>query len=333
MERIRICDIAEELGVSTATVSNVIHGKTHKVSSETVQRVQELLEKRQYIPSMAGILLAQNDSRIIGIVVNDHKKYESHVLEDPFIAASLNALSSEIDRAGQFMMVKATTKADDIIRFASMWNLDGMVLIGFCEEDYQLLRNHMRIPFVAYDGFFEHPKGICNLTIDNYDGGFQVGQHFKALGHQRALCIADNNICMDKERWEGFHTALPNAGFWQIPMGQSQRRHFYCEHLEALKRYTAVFAVSDYYAIDLMQFLGSQAISVPKQISVAGFDDAPICRQIVPTLTSVRQDSPLRAKLALERLRDMKVGKEEGSTIRLPVTLIVRESTCTAPNT
>ena len=160
MERIRICDIAEELGVSTATVSNVIHGKTHKVSSETVQRVQELLEKRQYIPSMAGILLAQNDSRIIGIVVNDHKKYESHVLEDPFIAASLNALSSEIDRAGQFMMVKATTKADDIIRFASMWNLDGMVLIGFCEEDYQLLRNHMRIPFVAYDGFFEHPKGI-----------------------------------------------------------------------------------------------------------------------------------------------------------------------------
>ena len=333
MERIRICDIAEELGVSTATVSNVIHGKTHKVSSETVQRVQELLEKRQYIPSMAGILLAQNDSRIIGIVVNDHKKYESHVLEDPFIAASLNALSSEIDRAGQFMMVKATTKADDIIRFASMWNLDGMVLIGFCEEDYQLLRNHMRIPFVAYDGFFEHPKGICNLTIDNYDGGFQVGQHFKALGHQRALCIADNNICMDKERWEGFHTAFPNADFWQIPMGQSQRRRFYCEHLEALKRYTAVFAVSDYYAIDLMQFLGSQGISVPKQISVAGFDDAPICRQIVPTLTSVRQDSPLRAKLALERLRDMKVGKEEGSTIRLPVTLIVRESTCTAPNT
>ena len=239
MERIRICDIAEELGVSTATVSNVIHGKTHKVSSETVQRVQELLEKRQYIPSMAGILLAQNDSRIIGIVVNDHKKYESHVLEDPFIAASLNALSSEIDRAGQFMMVKATTKADDIIRFASMWNLDGMVLIGFCEEDYQLLRNHMRIPFVAYDGFFEHPKGICNLTIDNYDGGFQVGQHFKALGHQRALCIADNNICMDKERWEGFHTAFPNADFWQIPMGQSQRRRFYCEHLEALKRYTA----------------------------------------------------------------------------------------------
>ncbi len=72
-QRIRLIDIAEELGLSTATVSNVIHGKTKKVSEETVKRVQELLEKRQYIPSMAGVLLAQNDSKIIGVVVNDHK--------------------------------------------------------------------------------------------------------------------------------------------------------------------------------------------------------------------------------------------------------------------
>ena len=64
-KRITISDIAEELGLSTATVSNVIHGKTKKVSQETIHRVQELLEKRQYIPSMAGILLAQNDSGII----------------------------------------------------------------------------------------------------------------------------------------------------------------------------------------------------------------------------------------------------------------------------
>lgn len=79
-ERIRIIDIAEELGVSTATVSNVIHGKTNKISDETVKRVQALLEEKQYIPSMAGILLAQNDSRIVGIVINNHEKYEDHVL-------------------------------------------------------------------------------------------------------------------------------------------------------------------------------------------------------------------------------------------------------------
>ena len=88
-ERVRICDIAEELGLSTATVSNVIHGKTNKVSDETVQRVTALLEKRQYIPSMAGILLAQNSSGIIGVFVNDHPKYAGHTLRDGFLASVL----------------------------------------------------------------------------------------------------------------------------------------------------------------------------------------------------------------------------------------------------
>ena len=88
-ERVRICDIAEELGLSTATVSNVIHGKTNKVSDETVQRVTALLEKRQYIPSMAGILLARNSSGIIGVFVNDHPKYAGHTLRDGFLASAL----------------------------------------------------------------------------------------------------------------------------------------------------------------------------------------------------------------------------------------------------
>jgi len=88
-ERVRICDIAEELGLSTTTVSNVIHGKTNKVSDETVQRVTALLEKRRYIPSMAGILLARNSSGIIGVFVNDHPKYEGHTLRDGFLASVL----------------------------------------------------------------------------------------------------------------------------------------------------------------------------------------------------------------------------------------------------
>ena len=67
--RVRIADVAEALGLSTATVSNVIHGKTKKISDETVRRVQEKLEEMNYIPNMAGILLAQNNSKIIGVVI------------------------------------------------------------------------------------------------------------------------------------------------------------------------------------------------------------------------------------------------------------------------
>ena len=77
--RVRIVDVADALGLSTATISNVIHGKTEKISDETVKRIQQELERSGYIPNMAGILLARNNSKIIGVVVNDHVKYEGGV--------------------------------------------------------------------------------------------------------------------------------------------------------------------------------------------------------------------------------------------------------------
>lgn len=328
-QRVRIRDIAEELGLSTATVSNVLHGKTKKVSDKTVQRVLALLEERQYIPSMAGILLAQNDSRIIGIVVNDHVKYESRTLEDVFIASALNCLSTEIEKNGQFMMVKKTTDPEEIIRFASMWNLDGLVLIGFCDEDYVYLRNHMRIPFVVYDGSLNQDERICNIVIDHYDGGFQVGKFFREKGHQRVLCIADNEVCMDRERYEGFCAGFGNSGadFMKIPMQKELRIRFYQDNLKNICSYTAVFAVSDFYAIELMQFLEENGIAVPEDMSIAGFDDTPMCRMVVPALTSVHQDVEARTEMALEKLRDLKEKRETETTIKLPVTLIQREST------
>lgn len=330
-QRVRIADIAEELGLSTATVSNVIHGKTKKISAETVRRVQELLEKRQYIPSMAGILLAQNNSRIIGVVINDHEKYEGHVLEDHFIASSLNYLSKEIEKSGCFMMVKATKDCRGIIRYASMWNMDGLVVIGFCEQDYKMLRDNMHIPFVVYDGYFNESVRICNLIVDNYDGGYQTGIHFRELGHQRGLCISDNHICMDWERWCGFRDAMEGTGgaaeFLQIPMKKMDRSAFYQSHIEVLKSHTAVFAVSDYYAIDFIQFLQQNDVRVPQDISVAGFDDGPYCEFVNPMLTTVRQDGEKRAELAISELKKLREGKESGRSLKLPVTLIRRQST------
>lgn len=328
--RVKISDIAEELGLSTATVSNVLHGKTNKVSDETIKRVQALLEERQYIPSMAGILLAQNNSKIIGVVVNDHEKYEGHVLEDTFVAASLNALSTEIEKSGQFMMVKKTADAEEIIRFASMWNMDGLVLLGFCDEDYVYLRSHMRIPFVVYDGYCNQAERICNVTIDNYDGGYQAGVYLREKGHTRGLCISDNDVCMDKERYEGFCEGFgaEMVDFMMIPMQKEERISFYKRELEKLRGYTAVFAVSDYYAVELVHFLQEQGIGVPEEISVIGFDDTPICEVLSPTLTSVRQDVLQRAQIALKKLKELRDGEQTETTIRLPVTLIERGSTC-----
>ncbi len=327
-ERIRIADIAEELGLSTATVSNVIHGKTKKISDETVKRVQELVEKRGYIPSMAAVLLAQNDSKIIGIVVNDHEKYEGHVLEDGFISASINALSKELDKAGYFMMVKVTDKWDEIIRFASMWNMEGLVIIGFCEQDYKKLRECMHIPFVVYDGYFQESQGICNLIIDNYDGGYQVGKYLKSMGHNRVLCIADNFACVDSERISGCTAAIndSNVSFVRIPMQKKERLRFYQDKEPEILAHTAIFAVSDFYAMELILYLQKRGIRVPDDISIVGFDDSPLCDYCIPPLTTVRQDAVVRAKNAISILQSLKKGSEERVTVKLSVSLIERNS-------
>ena len=313
--RVRICDLAEELGLSTATVSNVIHGKTQKVSDATVQRVTALLEEREYIPNMAGILLAQNDSRIIGVFVNDHEKYEGRTLSDFFIAESLNELSTQIEKTGRFMMVKKAKDAGQIL--------------GFCAQDYQTLRNHMRIPFVVYDGICGQTERIVNLSIDNSGGGEQVGRHFRALGHTRALCLSDNETGIDRDRIEGFFRGFApgHAELLRIPMQKDARWAYYGQQLERLRGVTAAFAVSDHYAIDLMSFLRGQGIAVPEEISVAGFDDTPVCEMVSPALTTVRQDGEARARIAMEKLQALREGRTVGEEVILPVTLVVRGST------
>lgn len=108
--------------------------------------------------------------------MNDHEKYGGHTLENTFISSYLNYLSTEIEAYGEFMMVKKAKNPEIILQFASMWNMDGLVMIGFCHQDYMYLRNHMRIPFVVYDGYCEHPECMANITLDNFEGGCQVGR-------------------------------------------------------------------------------------------------------------------------------------------------------------
>ncbi|MDO4831063.1 MAG: LacI family DNA-binding transcriptional regulator [Clostridia bacterium] len=329
--RVRIVDIADSLGLSTATVSNVIHGKTDKVSEKTVKRVQQELEKSGYIPNMAGILLARNNSRIIGVVVNDDDKYEGRVLEDGFVMSSLNALSHEVNEKGYFLMIKTTADISEIPVFASMWNMDGMILMGFCEADYEKLRNQMRISFVVYDGYFEKCFKVVNLVINHYDGGYQAGKYFREIGHKKALCIADNFICMDKERIEGFCEAFKPGEtlVWQIPNTEKERICYYRKKFKELseKNITAVFAVSDFYALEFMRFLQEKGMQIPDDIQIIGFDDNMASRESNPTLTTIHQDASLRAKTAIKCLEAMRDGLDCESEILLPVKLIKRKST------
>ena len=140
------------------------------------------------------------------------------------------------------------------------------------------------------------------------------------------LCISDNNVCMDMERFLGLKSELPNAELMLIPMEQEERAAFYMEHLEEIKKYSAVFAVSDYYAMDFIQFLKTVGLSVPENISVVGFDNVRESEKFVPALTTIKQDNEQRAVLAVKMLNRLRKGDCGDKNVMLPVTLIERGS-------
>ena len=136
---------------------------------------------------------------------------------------------------------------------------------------------------------------------------------------------------MDKERIEGFREAFePGETLrWEIPKTEKERMCFYEDKYRELVKsnVTAVFAVSDFYALEFMRFLLGKGIQIPKDIQIIGFDDNMASRESNPALTTIHQEAPLRAKTAIKCLEAMRDGAECETVIVLPVELIKREST------
>lgn len=329
--RVTIKDIAEEIGVSTATVSNVIHGKTKKISDRTVAKVQEKLQESGYIPNMAAVLLAQNSSKIVCVVVSNHEKYEGKMLEDPFVAGMINTISKELSALGYFMMIKEEKDIEKIVTYASMWNMAGLILMGYCSMDYEKLRSKMHIPFVVVDSYEKNVKSYVDIGIDNLDGGRVAGNYLRSKGHQKILYFADNKEDCDLDRYNGLKEVLTGGfepSYYLVSMDKVKREEDYEAMRAAIlkEQVTAVFAASDFYAIEFMHFLMKKGVKVPEEVSIVGFDNIPQAEQTYPALTTINQNIPLRAKTAVKMLYDLIENRVKGGSVLLPVDLIERES-------
>ncbi|MEL3911156.1 MAG: LacI family DNA-binding transcriptional regulator [Treponema sp.] len=93
-----IKEIAEKAGVSPTTVSNVLHGRTSKVSGEKLKIIQDILVAEKYTPNMGAVLLAHRVSHIIAVIVFMPPRSDESVFQDPFTATIIGALESEIQK-------------------------------------------------------------------------------------------------------------------------------------------------------------------------------------------------------------------------------------------
>lgn len=335
---VRIKDIADQLGVSATTVSNVIHGRTNRVSKETIKKVNEALSKGNYVPNMGGVLLSQNNSKIIGVVLNNDMRYENKILQNPFIVEIISALEENIRNAGFFTMLYNANSIVDVAKIATMWNVSGLIVFGFMEEDYLNLRDMISTPFVSIDGTYsKESNGIINVGIDDYNGAYNMGKYLISKGHKDILFLSDNDDGCDNKRKQGLKKAMKDAGlkFTEhnhrlIPAMEISRKAYYPELLAELKKhkkYTALFFASDLYAIEAMNYFMDNGLNVPGDISIAGFDDIKHATIVRPCLTTVRQNMPLKAAMAVNALLNI-IHKYKISTrnVVLPVDIVERDS-------
>ena len=331
---IRIKDIADRAGVSPTTVSNVIHGKTGRVSKATVEKINRILKEMEYVPSISARILANNSSGLIGVALGFMKKGNASSFEDPFVSAMLGNLEYQIREHGYYMMLVARHEKDDLMQQALGWNFDGMIAMALSEKEIAELSERLGKPLVTIDQYLPPELGVRSITMDDRGGAYQMSQYLIGKGHKKFLFLSDCDLGVDHYRWLGVRQAMEEAGIEDfesrhivIPWDPEQREKAYEEMLPLFKKQTALFFSSDYYALEASNFLQNRGIKVPEEISIAGFDDVTYATLARPKLTTVYQMVDGKARRAVEVLMHLIQDEPVQKDIPpLPTTLVERES-------
>ncbi len=152
---ITIKDMAEKAGVSPTTVSNVLHGRTEKMSPDTLKKVQQVIEASNYVSNMGARLLANYGSRLIGVIVTYDRTRDQSAIQDPFYSEIIGALEQEIRTNNYFMLLYTSANVDESLRMASAWNVEGLVVLGCPPQDCPKFKERTTTPIVFIDSYFQ----------------------------------------------------------------------------------------------------------------------------------------------------------------------------------
>lgn len=332
---ITIKEMADIIGVSPTTVSNVIHGRVKETSKETIEKVKKVIKEYNYIPNMSARTLSQNSSKIIGVVLKYQLIKGKNIMQDPFNSEILGSIEKNISEAGYYMMFYSSGRADDVLHLTATWNVDGLIVIGAHSKDCQKIEKHTNKPVVFIDCYF-YDDGIdyVNIGLEDKKCAYKMTEYLIEEGHEKIAFLADNCIGVDEERYTGYTEALQDNG---LPLEEKNYINLDSEliplkdNLERIcdrrKEFTALFCASDYYAMKVVNYLMDNKINVPEDISVVGFDDNILGSNMRPRLTTIRQNPTLKGKIAVKCLMRL-IGKQPlmKNNIKLTGQLIIRDT-------
>ena len=321
-----IREIARRAKVSTATVSRAIN-RVPTVDPQLAKRVWKVVEELGYYPNTQARALVSGRSRIFGLIISE--------ITNPFFPEIVQVFE-RIAVQHQYEILLTSTghdpkRVETAVRRMIERRVEGVAVLTFGMEEFLLedlkLRN---VPLVFADVGVARPH-VSNIRIDYLHGIRQAVQHLAAFRHRKIAFISGPLRLKSAEaRQQAFHLdadrKLIVEGDHTIEGGISALGQL----LSGPSRPTAVICSNDMTALGVMRKSYEDGISIPRDLSVIGFDDIRLAQFVLPALTTVQMSQAELARLAFHALL-AEVQREspspEGTEYLLTTHLVLREST------
>lgn len=302
---VTIKDISRACGVSPSTVSKVLNGYTD-ISRETVENVFRTAEQMGYTPNAAARMLKTNRSNSIGVLFVDEMQSG---LRHEYFSAMLSSLKDEAERRGYditFISRNLGGRRMTYLEHCRYRQCDGVVIacVDFNDPEVtDLMRSE--IPVVTVDYLFDQ----CGAVVsDNVLGMSQLVEYIISQGHRDIAYIHGEMTSVTRNRLAGFYRACEANGI-KAPNEYVCAARFHdpatsarvTGELLALKRPpTCILYPDDICVLGGRSEMERRGLSIPDDISVAGYDGALLSEALRPKLTTVRQDTDVIGKRAAE---------------------------------
>lgn len=338
---VTIKQIAERAGVSTATVSNVIHGKSRKVSAGTVERIQALIKEMGYVQEKRAGIVRREGFKLVATVIHCHHGFENSVLADPFYGVVTGSIENELRLQNCYMLLYTSSDVEDIFKMLAACEVDGVIVLSCSKENCRKLYNLIQKPMVSIDayGTFSGEAPVPDIGLDDEEGGYLMTRHLLELGYETIFMAGSKNSGIDHQRWVGAQRVRSSLLFLdrkrkleyiELGLTQQKRRVRYLEIAKQVpfKRKTAVFFTADSLAMEAIGYWAEWGVRVPQDIGVAGFDNSlNAISYSIPRLTTINQDIAMKGRMAVRELvAALRNPAYQPVSHKLPVSLVSRQS-------
>ncbi len=317
--------IAEKLNISQATVSMALKGSP-RISRALSETIRKLAEDSGYHPNLAGQLLRQGRSNVIGVILPS--------LVNKFYAELFQELQKLLTPRGYllyFSQIQEKGGLEQLADYLKKLRVAGIIAIGniagelfpMCSRDTAL---------VFYGGDKPLDLAASQILPDRFQAGLEMTRYLIARGRRRIAFLGVSS--QEEQRFRGYCRALNEAGIPFRPELAVPGRDSLNSGYEMMRSVLAgspdtdgVFAHNDEIAIGAMRAAGEAGYSIPGRLSLAGFDNIETGRYLHPALTTVDQPREAIAELLAEELLASMNDSARHRLVTVPCRLIIREST------